>query len=140
MADDLTAKGLSIFGELLGEDARAGMEGLLASDQFGSDLGELACQFAFASVWARDGLERKHRSLVTIGILIALRQTDELKNHIRIALANGLTAKEIEESLIQAVPYAGFPAVSSASAAVMEVLREKGLEPNSKTASERGMI
>jgi len=66
------------------------------------------------------------RSLVTIGILIALRQTDELKNHLSLGLSNGLTVREIEEALLQAAAYPGFPAARVASNALSEVL--DGLE------------
>lgn len=140
MTEPNVETGLKVFAELMGPEAGEAMTGALQSDGFGSDLARIACQFAFAAVWNRDGLERKQRSLVTIGILIALRQTAELKNHIRIGLNNGLTVREIEETLIQAVPYAGFPAVASAMEGVVEVLRERGLEADTKTARERGML
>jgi len=51
-------------------------------------------------------LDAKQRCLVAIGILIALRQTEQLKNHIRIGLTNGLTVRQIEEATIEAVAYA----------------------------------
>lgn len=140
MSEELTRKGLAVFGELMGDDARAAMEQGLEGTGFANALAPLACQFAFASVWGRDGLERKQRSLVTIGALIALRQTDELKNHIRIALTNGLSPGEIEEALIQSLPYVGFPAVASATTAIIEVLRERGLDNQTKTSREAGLL
>jgi 4-carboxymuconolactone decarboxylase len=81
---------------------------------------QLAVDFVFGSIWTRPGLDRKQRSLVTLGILIALRRTEELKNHVQIGLRNGLTAGE--EALIQATAYAGFPAAHAASNAAAEVL------------------
>ncbi len=140
MAEDLTQKGLAVFGELLGEAARGAMEAGLQNRGFGGDLGELACQFAFGAVWARDGLERKHRSLVVLAVLIAQRQTSELKNHVRIGLNNGLTPREIEEALIQTLPYVGFPAVASATTAIIEVLREAGIDTQTATSEERGLL
>lgn len=138
--NELTEKGHQIFGELLGQAASDVMTESLANRGFAGDLAELACQFAFASVWGRDGLERKQRSLVVLGILIAQRQSGELKNHVRIALNNGLTAREIEEVLIQATPYVGFPAVASATTAVIEVLHERGIATNTPTFEERGLL
>ncbi|HEY6868866.1 MAG TPA: carboxymuconolactone decarboxylase family protein, partial [Novosphingobium sp.] len=64
----------------------------------------------------------------------------ELKNHIRIGLTNGLTVREIEEALIQTLPYVGFPAVAGATSAIVEVLREAGLDTQTRTAEERGML
>ena len=140
MGDDLTEKGLAVFGELMGDAARNAMSDGLANRGFGGDIGELACQFAFGAVWSRDGLERKHRSLVVLAVLIAQRQTSELRNHVRIALNNGLTAKEIEEALIQTLPYVGFPAVASAMSVIVEVLRERGIDTATQTSEERGLL
>lgn len=140
MTNDLTATGLAVFGELMGEQARGAMEQGIRSKGFGGDIGELACQFAFASVWGRDGLERKHRSLVVLAVLIAQRQASELKNHVRIALNNGLTPREIEEALIQTLPYVGFPAVASAMTVVIEVLRERGIDTTTATSEEKGLL
>ncbi len=140
MISDTTRRGLDFFKETNGAAAANQMESGLGSTAFGSALGQLACDFAFGSVWTREGLARKERSLVIIGVLIAQRQTGELKNHVRMGLANGLTVREIEEALIQALPYVGFPAAASAHSAMIEILRELGLDTASKTAEERGML
>lgn len=140
MNDEMTQRGLTVFGELLGEQARAAMAQGLNERSFGGDVAELACQFAFASVWGRDGLERKHRSLVVLSVLIAQGQASELKNHVRIGLNNGLTPREIEEALIQTLPYVGFPAVASAMTAIIEVLREQGVDTTTRTSEERGLL
>ncbi len=140
MSDELTQDGLDVFGELMGAGAREAMAAGLASTGFGADVAKLACQFAFASVWGRDGLEKKHRSLVVLSVLISQRQTSELRNHVRIALKNGLTPRELEECLIQTLPYVGFPAVASAMTVMIEVLREAGLAPEASTAQERGLL
>lgn len=140
MISEMTQRGLDFFRETKGEAAAKQMELTLSSTAFGSPMAQMACDFAFGSVWTREGLARKERSLVVIGIVIAQRQTSELKNHVRMGLANGLTVREIEEALIQALPYVGFPAAASAQSAMIEVLRELGLDSASKTAEERGML
>lgn len=137
---DVTERGLKLFEEIMGKERAEQMRLGLQSEHFGAAIGQLATDFAFGSVWARDGLERKQRSLVVIGVLIAQRQIQELKNHIRIGLTNGLTAREIEEALIQTLPYVGFPAVAGATTAIVEVLREQGIDTRTKTAEERGML
>lgn len=140
MTDESIQRGLEVFGELMGEQAKAAMAAGLEDEGFASAMAPLACQFAFDQVWGRDGLERKHRSLVVIGILIAQRQPSELKNHIRIALNNGLTVREIEEALIQSLPYVGFPAVASATTSIIEVLREQGVDTSTRTSEEKGLL
>lgn len=140
MNDAVTQRGLEVFTEIMGEAAAAQMQAGIEGDGFTAAISKLATDFAFGSVWARDGLERKQRSLVTIGVLIAQKQTAELKNHVRIALRNGLTAQEIGEAVVQTLPYVGFPAVASATTSVIEVLREEGVDTNTRTSEERGLL
>lgn len=138
---DRIERGLKIFSELLGPAAEAAMRGAIAHpEEFGAPIAAIAAGTAFADIWGRDGLERKQRSLVTLGILIASRQSLELKNHVRIAIRNGLTPRELEEVLIQSIPYVGFPAVASATTAMLETLRELGLDTKTKTSEERGLL
>ena len=125
---ELTERGLELLSEIRGAERAAEMRDAIVGGTFGSAMMALAVDFVFGSVWTRPGLDRKQRSLVTLGILVALRQTAELKNHVRIGLRNGLTIGEIEEALIQAAVYAGFPAAHAASNAAAEVLRDVDLE------------
>src|SRR6266700_792874 len=137
--NDHSERGLKVFGELMGADAAKALRVSAESSVFASGIGRLALDYCFADVWARDGLDRKQRSLVTLGILIATRQTHELKNHVRIAVRNGLTVRELEEVLFQSLPYVGFPAVATATTQMLETLRDLGLE-GSKTSEEQGLL
>lgn len=125
--NEMTERGLGIFGELMGTDRADNMREHIHGERFGSSMARLAADFAFASVWARGGLERKQRSLVVIGVLIAQRQLEELQNHVRIGLRNGLTPQEIEEALLQTAPYVGLPAAGSAMKAIQDVFQEQGV-------------
>jgi 4-carboxymuconolactone decarboxylase len=73
-------------------------------------------------VWAREGLELKTRSLVTLGMLIALGRTQEIKGHVRGALNNGASPQEIEEVLLHSTVYCGFPLALDAYRSIKEVL------------------
>jgi 4-carboxymuconolactone decarboxylase len=130
-----TSDGLRIFSELRGDERAAAMQQRMESDSFGSALVQDAAEYVFGSVWSRDGLDRKQRSLVTISILIALRQIDELKNHVEIGVTNGLSAREIEEVILQSAAYAGFPAAWTALHAATEVLQRVGLVAASKAGA-----
>lgn len=138
--DEKGERGLAVIGGMLGSEFSEKMRAAATSGKFGSTVARLAVDYAFADVWGRDGLEKKQRSLVVIGILIAQHQPAELKNHIKIGVANGLTPREIEEVLIQATPYVGFPCISTATTAVIEALREIGLDPGVMTSEERGTL
>lgn len=90
----------------------------------GVDLARLALEQCYGDIWTRPGLDRRDRSLVTLGILMAQGHTAELRNHVLGALGNGLTREEILESTVQAVPYLGLPAAGHALAVAAETLRE----------------
>jgi 4-carboxymuconolactone decarboxylase len=138
--DQKSEYGLKVFGEIMGAERAAALRQSAGSTAFAAPVGQMAIDFAFASVWGRPGMERGKRSLITLAILVATRQTLELKNHVRIGVANGLGVRDFEELLIQCVPYLGFPAVASATTAVLETLRELGLDTESKTSEERGLL
>jgi 4-carboxymuconolactone decarboxylase len=97
-----------------------------AQTSFCKEIGGLALENVFSRLWLRPGLDKRSRSLVTLGMLIALRATDELKVHTLIALANGLTVPEIEEVIYHATGYAGFPSANAARAAAADALKLQG--------------
>jgi 4-carboxymuconolactone decarboxylase len=118
---DVRAEGLKVFRELLpGVLAEGAVD--LRDGEFGEELLEIGVDNVFGRLWARDGLSRRDRSLVTLGILIALRATDELKFHVQIARRNGLTEDELAEVIYHASGYAGFPAANTACKIAREVL------------------
>lgn len=134
-------KGVELVRDMLGPQFLAGLLGAANSGAFAADCASIAIESAFGAVWSRPGLARRDRSLVTLGILIASGKTNELKNHVRAGLGNGLTVTELQEVLIQAIPYAGFPAVAEAIEATVAVLRERGLvDDQTQTARDRGML
>lgn len=76
---------------------------------------------AWADVWARPGLERSTRSLVTIALLAALGHERELEMHLRAARRTGATTEQITEVLLHVGLYAGVPAANTAFAALKRV-------------------
>jgi 4-carboxymuconolactone decarboxylase len=134
-------KGVALVGEMLGPQFLSGMQAAAGSGAFAADCAAIALESAFGAVWSRPGLDRKQRSLVTLGILIGTGKPSELKNHVRAGLNNGLTVLELQEVLIQSIPYAGFPCVAEAIEATVAVLRERGLvDDKTQTAKDRGML
>jgi len=140
MTDSSWDRGQAHMRVMMNEPFALGMTAAAEGEAFGADVARMAIEFCFGDVWARPGLDLKYRSLTIISVLIAQRQTAELKNHVRFGIGNGLTPKEIEEVIIQTLPYVGFAAVSSALQATIEVLRDMGLDTQSKTAHEAGML
>ena len=92
---------------------------------FAPELMDIGIENIFGRLWTRDGLSRRDRSLVTLGILISLRATEELKAHFRIARQNGLSDEELAEVIYHASGYAGFQAAATAKNVAVEALFKK---------------
>jgi 4-carboxymuconolactone decarboxylase len=92
---------------------------------FAPELMDIGIENIFGRLWTREGLSRRDRSLVTLGILITLRATEEMKAHFRIARQNGLTDEELAEVIYHASGYAGFPAAATAKNVAVEALFKK---------------
>lgn len=80
----------------------------------------------WADVWARTGLDRRTRSLVTLAMLTALNRPVEFESHVRGALANGCSVDDIQELLLHTAPYCGAPAALQAFRQAEQVLIETG--------------
>ena len=133
--------GVAFIGGIMGEQFGNAFREAAQADRFGSAITRMAGSFAFHDAWQHEGLALRDKSLAIISVLIAMRQTAELKNHVRIGIANGLTAAEFEGLLIQLTPYVGFPCIASATTAVIEALREAGVSPEGvETSEERGLL
>jgi 4-carboxymuconolactone decarboxylase len=121
---DVREQGLQVFRELL-PGALPDGEVNVRDGKFGDELLEIGIDNVFGRLWARDGLSRRDRSLITLGILIAQRATDELHFHVQIARNNGLTEDEIAEVIYHASGYAGFPAANTACKIAREALADQ---------------
>ncbi|MDR7481102.1 MAG: 4-carboxymuconolactone decarboxylase [Armatimonadota bacterium] len=78
---------------------------------FDADFQRFITETAWGSVWARPGLDRRTRSLVTIAILAALGR-EELALHLRASRNTGVDPREIAEALLHVAVYAGVPAAN----------------------------
>lgn len=121
------SKGMRVRREVLGDThvdrAEAG------KTAFDADFQQFITEVAWGSVWARPGLDRQTRSLITIAILAALGRTEELALHLRATANTGAAPEEIAEALLHVAVYAGIPA---ANAAFGIARREIGLTDGSR--------
>src|SRR5687768_6317677 len=88
-------------------------------------LAELTDSVLFGDVWARPGLTRRDRSLVTVSALIAMNRPDQLRSHLTLARTNGVTRDELVEAITHLAFYAGWPNALTAVGVAREVLTER---------------
>jgi 4-carboxymuconolactone decarboxylase len=118
------AKGMEVRRAVLGDQHvdRA----LEHRNAFNEEFQDLITRYAWGEIWARPGLPRKTRSLVTLAMLVALNRGEEFRMHVRAAANTGVTREEIKELLLQVAIYCGVPAANAAFHAAEEVLGDEG--------------
>jgi 4-carboxymuconolactone decarboxylase len=87
-------------------------------------LADLTDSVLFGDIWARPGLSRRDRSLVTVSALIAMNRPDQLRSHLALARQNGLKEEELVEAITHLAFYAGWPNAVSAVAVAREVFKK----------------
>jgi 4-carboxymuconolactone decarboxylase len=116
--------GMKVRREVLGD---AHVDRAKANEsEFSAPFQDFITRSAWGEIWTRPGLPRKTRSLITIGMMVALNRADELRLHLRAAANSGVTRKEIQEVLLHAAVYCGVPAANSAFHIAEEVFAETG--------------
>jgi 4-carboxymuconolactone decarboxylase len=95
-------------------------------NSFNEPFQDLVTRYAWGEIWARPGLSRPTRSLITLAMMVALNRPDELRLHLRAALRNGVSREEIQELLLHSAIYCGVPAANSAFHIADEVFAEPG--------------
>jgi 4-carboxymuconolactone decarboxylase len=116
------SSGMKVRRAVLGEAHVAKAEA--AKTPFSEPFQDLITRYAWAEIWARPGLPRHTRSLLTLAMMIALNRNDEFRMHVRAAANNNVTREEIQEVLLQAAIYCGVPAANAAFHIAQEVFAE----------------
>jgi len=112
MKDSSYEAGLAVRRRVLG-DAHV-KRSLDNATDFDREFQELATRHAWGDIWTRPGLDHRTRSLITIALLAAGGNHEELKLHVRATRNTGATADEVKEVLLQVAVYAGVPAANAA--------------------------
>jgi 4-carboxymuconolactone decarboxylase len=126
MSDPVHEAGMKVRREVLG-DAHVD-RAVESTTEFTAPFQELITRYAWGSIWAREGLDRRTRSSITLALLAALGREGELAMHVRAARRNGLSAEEISEVLLHTAVYAGVPAANAAFAIAQRVLADEAPE------------
>ncbi len=92
--------------------------------EFDAEFQRFITETAWGSVWAREGLDRKTRHLLTIALMATLGKEHELAMHIRATKNTGVTQDEVKEVLLQVAVYAGVPAANAAFAVAKKTFEE----------------
>ena len=97
---------------------------LKSVDDFNRPFQEMLNEYCWGTVWGREELPRKTRSMLNIAMIAILNRQHEFRAHLKGALTNGVTRDEIREILMQVAIYGGMPAAVDSFRIAREVFAE----------------
>ncbi|CAN7590438.1 4-carboxymuconolactone decarboxylase [Rhizobium sp. LjRoot254] len=81
---------------------------------FDEPFQELITEAAWGHVWSRPDFTLRERSIVTIALLAALGQDEEVAMHVRATANTGATPEDLREVMLHVAIYAGVPVANHA--------------------------
>lgn len=85
-----------------------------AKTNLDADFQQLIAEGAWGTVWASDGISLRERSMLTLALLAALGNFDEIPMHIRATINTGASKRDVIEAFQHVAIYAGVPRANHA--------------------------
>ncbi|SMY10037.1 4-carboxymuconolactone decarboxylase [Flavimaricola marinus] len=109
---DRKSSGMAVRRKVLG-DAHVDRAEAAKSD-FDTPFQSLITESAWGTVWASDGISLRDRSMLTLALLAATKNFEEIPMHIRATANTGATKQDVIEAFQHVAIYAGVPAANHA--------------------------
>jgi 4-carboxymuconolactone decarboxylase len=109
--------------------AQAGEAVVNSFNDLAPDIGRAIVEHSYGDIFSRAGIDAKTRELAACSALAAVgsKATETpLRVHVNAALTAGATQAEIVETLLNVLPYRGYPAVEESMRVVGEEFRKRG--------------
>lgn len=104
--------GMKVRREILG-DAHVDRTEAAKTD-FDLQFQTLITESAWGTVWASDGIPRRERSMLTLALLAATGNFEEIPMHIRATARTGASKQDVLEAFQHVAVYAGVPKANHA--------------------------
>lgn len=88
----------------------------------------LITEAAWGNLWARDSLPLRERSMLTVALLAATGNFDEIAMHIRATANTGASPSDVMEALLHVAIYAGVPRANRAIKIARQTYEDMGVE------------
>lgn len=108
----------SVLGDAHVDRAEAG------KTDFDAPFQALITESAWGTVWASDGISRRERSMLTLALLAACGNFEEIPMHIRATAHTGATQQDVQEVFQHVAIYAGVPRANHALKLAKETFAE----------------
>lgn len=123
---DRYADGMKIRRKVLGDTHVDAAEANKSA--FDEPFQTLITEAAWGNVWARDTLALRERSMLTIALLAATGNFDEIDMHIRATANTGASPEDVMEALLHVAVYAGVPRANHAIKIARKTYEDMGVE------------
>ena len=90
----------------------------------------LITEGAWGTVWASDAITRRERSMITLALLAATGNFEEIPMHIRATRRTGATPQDVAEVFQHVAIYAGVPRANHALKLAKKTYAEMEAEPD----------
>lgn len=91
---------------------------------FDEPFQRLITEGAWGTVWSSGGISDRERSMLTLALLAALGNFDEIPMHVRATARTGASRQDVLESFQHVAIYAGVPRANRAIAIAKQTYRE----------------
>ncbi|ETW11434.1 4-carboxymuconolactone decarboxylase [Roseivivax marinus] len=95
---------------------------------FDAPFQDMITEGAWGTVWASDGLSLRERSMLTLALLAATGNFEEIAMHVRATANTGASPSDLAEAFQHVAIYAGVPRANHALKIAKETYREMGVE------------
>lgn len=92
--------------------------------EFDAAFQQMITEGAWGTVWARETIPLRERSMLTIALLAATGNFAEIPMHIRATANTGATREDVLEALLHVAVYAGVPNANHAIKLAKETFQE----------------
>ncbi|WP_134725390.1 4-carboxymuconolactone decarboxylase [Paracoccus luteus] len=82
--------------------------------EFDRPFQDLITHAAWGTVWASDGISRRERSMLTLALLAAMGNWEEIPMHIRATARTGASPRDVLEAFQHVAIYCGVPKANHA--------------------------
>lgn len=100
-----------------------------AKTPFDVPFQDMITEAAWGTVWASDGISLRERSMLTLALLAALGNFEELPMHIRATVRTGASKQDVLEAFQHVAIYAGVPRANRALQVAKDTFAQMEAEP-----------
>ena len=95
-------------------------------DRLDENFTKLWEDFVYGGMYTRGILDEKTRELIVVGELIVLNEPAQIENHMRAALMQGVSPRELLEVALQSTAHVGMPSMTRVVSILERIVGEQG--------------